>query len=142
MVAREPESVEDYTCAACRKAGRLPVPGWVEAWERSLAMQGRKNDLSRCDGVNGTDDGGHAFVGPTSSPCARNDDALAALVQRWRDAAQVWRVMRSRAIEDHDEAAEARAYHRIMTFGLCAEELAAVLAHDDEVGAADARSQG
>jgi len=34
-----PTTIEAYTCAGCRRRRLPPVPGWVEAWERSLKMQ-------------------------------------------------------------------------------------------------------
>ncbi len=54
VVPEEPQTVEAYTCAACRVAGRSPVPGWVEAWERSLAMQGRSRGHCGFRCVDGT----------------------------------------------------------------------------------------
>jgi hypothetical protein len=38
-VAQEPATVDAYRCAGCQRAALPPVPGWVEAWERSKTMQ-------------------------------------------------------------------------------------------------------
>lgn len=40
-VPRHPLTIGESTCPACRRAGRKPVPGWEEAWHRSLKLQGR-----------------------------------------------------------------------------------------------------
>jgi hypothetical protein len=38
-VPDEPTTIEAYTCLGCRRRCLPPVPGWVEAWERSTQMQ-------------------------------------------------------------------------------------------------------